>query len=152
MHSPGQRVTDDFREQIEYLADRAGEERARITEDSKPLAVKSRLRRYLWIGGLLALLEGGLLAYQSMWAGQQITHQIAAPNPLLKREDCAGERYRTSRAILAYMRQHGTAPESLDALVGTHILSRPVDPITKLPLQYRKLKNGFRLECAELAK
>jgi hypothetical protein len=146
------RVSDDFREQIEYLADRAGEERARMAEEAKPVRLRSPLRKFLWIGAIIALVEVALLGYQLTRESRELSDHIARPNPLLTREDCAGERYRTSRALLAYMREHGTAPETLDALVGTYILSRPVDPITKLPLKYRKLGNGYRLECAQLPK
>ncbi|MGH7804316.1 MAG: hypothetical protein ACREQJ_08200 [Candidatus Binatia bacterium] len=95
------------------------------------------------------LIELGMLGYFSFQEGRAVT-DFVPPNPLLTEQSCAGERYRTSQAIFVYAGEHGAPPETLDALVGTHLLSRPVDPATKLPLKYQKFPNGFRLECAKL--
>ena len=139
-------MSDDFREQIEYLADRAGEERARIADEARPPRLRSPLRKFIIFGAVIAVLEVLLLVYQSSVETKELSTHYA-PNPLLTRQDCVGERYRVSRAILAYMQVHQTAPPSLDALVPEYLPKLPVDPITKLPLTYRKLKRGAQLDC-----
>jgi hypothetical protein len=139
-------VNDDFREEIEYLADRAGEERARIADEARPSPLRRPLRKFVIFGAVIAVLEVLLLVYQSSVETQELSTHYA-PNPLLTQQDCVGERYRVSRAILAYMQANQTAPPSLDALVPEYLPKTPVDPITKLPLIYKKLKRGSQLDC-----
>ena len=142
-------MSDDFREQIEYLADQAGEERARIADESRPARLRSPLRKFLIFGAVVAALEVLLLVYQSSVETKELSTHYA-PNPLLTQQDCVGERYRVSRAILAYMHANQTSPPSLDALVPQYLPKLPVDPITKLPLIYKKLKRGSQLDCPQV--
>jgi hypothetical protein len=137
----------EFRHEVEYLADRAAEERSRVAASSKPLLTHKPVRRFLWIGGLVALSQVLLFAYLTYEEQRQIAGEASRPNPLLFQQDCAGERYRTSRKLMVWMRQHGEAPETLDPLIGTLLEKVPVDPVTRQPLVYRKIGKGFELEC-----
>jgi hypothetical protein len=145
-------LSDDFREEIEYLADRAGEERARIAEESTPAKLRSPIRKFLWFGIFAACLELGLLVYFSMQETREVETHLAAPNPLSGRQDCEGESFRLSQKVIAYARANGGhAPETLQALIPTYLDKIPVDPLTLLPLKYSLSGNTFRIECAKPA-
>ena len=141
-------LNDAFRDQIEYLADRAGEERARIAAESKPPKLRHPIRKFLWFGVALAVAELGLLAYLSTRQEKEVAGHLAAPNPLSTREDCIGESYRLSQKVVEYMQANGgKAPRSLAVLVPTYIEKVPIDPITRLPVKYTLHENSFRIEC-----
>lgn len=137
----------DFRQEVEFLADRAAEERVRVAASSKPLVVPKPIRGFLWVGGIAVVAQMLLFAYLSYEEQRQISDQVSHANPLLYQQDCAGERYRASRKIMLWMREHGEAPDTLDPLIGTLLEKIPVDPITRQPLLYRKIGKGFEIEC-----
>jgi len=141
----------EFRDEIEYLSDRAAAERAHVAERSKPVPQRSAIRTFIWIGVFLVVMQAGLFAYLSLNEEKGPPAVTIAQNPLLVRQDCEGEKYRTYRKIAQYMRQHGSAPESLDVLVGTVFPTYPVDPNSNQRLKYSKVGNGFRLECPQVA-
>jgi hypothetical protein len=62
----------EFRHEVEYLADRAAEERSRVAASSKPLLTHKPVRRFLWIGGLVALSQVLLFAYLTYEEQRQI--------------------------------------------------------------------------------
>jgi hypothetical protein len=143
-------LNDDFREQIEYLADRAGEERARIAEESAPAKLRRPIRNFIWFGIIAGALELSLLGYFSMQETGEVESHRAAPNPLSARQDCEGESFRLSQKVIAYARANGGhAPKTLQALIPEYLDKVPVDPLTRLPLKYSLSGNTFRIECAK---
>ena len=141
-------VSEEFREQIEYLADRAGEERARVAEESRPARIKSPIRKFIWFGVVAAAFELALLGYFSTRESRELQDHVAEPNPLSVRQDCDGESFRLTQKIIAYsLANGGRAPASLDELIPAFLDKPPVDPITKLPLKYIPTGNAFRIEC-----
>lgn len=141
----------EFKREIEYLADRAAEQRTLVAENSRPAVVHSRVRRFVWIGAVLALLQGGFLAYQSFRTQSDLADLvIRPPNPDLTAKTCAGERARTQQVLMSHIRRHGEAPASLEVLLGGALTKLPVDPATRQPLLYTKVGRGYRLDCPKV--
>jgi len=142
-------VSDDFRSEIAALATSAEHEIAEKRQAVKALAPKpSRVSAILWIGGLLVLLEAGVLVTQLALRDAPVAKGVRKPSPLLVEQSCGGERYRTFQALVAFRKEFGNWPETLGELVGTRIVKLPVDPATGLPLVYESDGSSFTLSCA----
>ncbi|MGH7857942.1 MAG: hypothetical protein ACREQY_11480 [Candidatus Binatia bacterium] len=142
--------SDDFRSQIDQLAQVARKELLEKQELAREKPPAKRISRILWIGGILVVTQAAILgiqmAYQQRLVPEVTSHR---PHPLLFANDCKGVTYRTFRAALAYRRDNGSWPATLQELVDRkYIVEPPVDPRTGAPLYYARKGEGFKLDCS----
>ena len=102
----------------------------------------------VWIGIALICVEVISLGVLQTTQSRQLSSRRPQPNPLLHRNDCRGEIYRTYRKIVAYMEDHDRQPpDTLQDLVGRYSDIPPADPVTGKPLVYAKQGAKLVLRC-----
>ena len=140
----------EFRTEIDDLARSAEREWAEREKGivGRGPGERRRLTGILWAGGLLIALEAGFLVFQ-LAVNERAPAEHEKPHPLQSVQTCAGERYRTFRALVSYRREFGHWPDTLAEIVGPYAPKLPADPETGIPLEYERTGETFSLTCAK---
>ncbi|MGH7819510.1 MAG: hypothetical protein ACREQ9_07045, partial [Candidatus Binatia bacterium] len=84
-------TSDDFRSQIDQLAEVARQELIERQEGLRQRPPAKRISAILWLGGILIALEAALLGVQILYQERIAPAADSRPHPLLFADDCKGE-------------------------------------------------------------
>jgi hypothetical protein len=145
---PGGPLPDDFRDAIHGLAKQAREE-DRQAEDRRRRAAKRPFSRFVKIGLALIAVQSALLAALYLNQGKTAaTHQEI--KSILPANSCKALVNKTYWKVVAYLREEGHPPPSLDDLVPKYLERVPLDPVTGKPLSYSTDGARFQVRCPEI--
>jgi hypothetical protein len=143
--TPGGPTKPEFREAIGRLAEQAQDEDRRAWHEAhRP---RRRLSYFIRTGIVLILLEGILFLYLHATKQHEAAVSPAATRQILPPNSCARTLHRTYWQIVAYARESGHPPVSLDELVGKYVEKLPVDPASGKPLLYSTDGTQFDVRC-----
>jgi hypothetical protein len=139
------RRPDDFRSEIERLAEDA---KAEIRERAeKPQPGRRPWPKIVPIGITLIVAELASLAAMLYIQQRKVSSVMREPNPVFLKNDCRGAEYRTVHALFAFQRDNERYPDRLDELVGKYLDRQAINPETQKPLAYAREGDSFRLRC-----
>jgi hypothetical protein len=142
---PGGPINPEFRQAIGQLAEQAREEDRRAwAEAHKPSRPISTIIR---IGMVLIFLQGFLYLYLYTKQKREVAVAPPATRLILPSNSCSSTLHKTYWHVVAYVRDHGHPPASLEELVGKYVDKLPADPATGKPLQYSAAGKSFEVRC-----
>lgn len=137
----------DFHHAIGDLAQQAREDDRRVEEEAARRARPSPYARFIRIGLALIALQGALFVYLYVRAPHPAAIKHVTTRDLFPKNDCNAALYRAYWKIVAFWKDQGSPPASLDQLLGKYFQELPVDPVSGKPLEYSTDGRRFELRC-----
>jgi hypothetical protein len=148
IHQPisGRPPNSEFRDTIRDLAKQAREGDLKAEEEARRRNQRRPIHTFFRVGIALIVVQVALFAYlyttgQRNPAAPEVTQKPPAKN-------CETVRHRTFWKVVAYVRDEGHPPASLDQMLGKYLDKLPTDPATGQRLGYSTDgAQHFELKC-----
>lgn len=137
----------DFRDAIGGLAAQAREDNRRVEAEAARRAKPNPFTRFVRIGLALIALQAGLFVYLYVRALHPAEIKHTTTRDLFPKNDCNAALYRAYWRIVAFWKDQGSPPASLDQLLGKYFQELPLDPVSGKPLEYSTDGRRFELRC-----
>lgn len=149
IHPPGGPIKGEFRDAIHELAEQAQEEDRRAWQEAHK--VRRPVSYFIIAGAALIVLQGVLYLYlYSKKESAVPARAVRAATRVLPPNSCVSKVHDTYWQIVAYVRDNGHPPGTLNDLVGKYVDKVPLDPETGKPLVYSPSGEGFDLSCPQI--